>query len=534
MRCRNEDYRYGSARWADEDDIARAGLFDGKGLPFGFYNNRLLRFDSDAPRIVFGGAGSGKLRDLLSYVLCLPNIMPMAILDPRGELWAISIYTLAAQGIYANNWNPFKQNGQPSHSINPLEHLKPNSPTLFAEIQRLVRALIQLSGSGSGKFFELTAQNVLSALILDDVNTNGWTSFPRLYERINMIEGDLDAWADVLENMQKSPDPYLRTAASAMMSRQLEDAKIFGSVMAEIYAYLVWLNDPMIRESLQGGDASLSEMVDGKRPVRFYFNVPGDLLEFCSPILRVFFDSIMALKSRRPQAKPILLLIDEAAMLGKFEALKTAFTFGRGAGIVTWAVFQDLGQLSVFGNSGVQTFLGSSALRIFMGTRENTTASVVSQMCGDETLEYENKVETANAHHQKLAQIEAILSGADPVQAVRAYAHFDEASQRRTKMHRKLITPSEVMGLREDEMIVFISGKDLPPIWCNKYPYYERPEMAGLYLPNPYHPPTDRIQMQGMFRRKWLKVREIQVPKKYAQFPQYQSGTALEIESYPL
>jgi len=534
MRDRNQNYRYGSARWADEDDIARAGLFDGKGLPFGYFNNRLLWFDSDAPRIVFGGSGCGKSTNLLIPILIHPNPMPMAVLDPRGELWAVSIYTLAAQGIYAYNWNPFRQNGQPSHSINPLEHLKPNSPTLFAEIQRLVRALIQLSGSGSGKFFELTAQNVLSALILDDVNSNGWTSFPRLYERINMIEGDLGAWADVLENMQKSPDPYLRTAANAMMSRQIDDVKLFSSIMAEIYAYTVWLNDPMIRESLKGGDASLSEMVDGKCPVRFYFNVPGDLLEFCSPILRVFFDSIMALKSRKPQAKPILLLIDEAAMLGKFDALKTAFTFGRGAGIVTWAVFQDLGQLSAYGNSGVQTFLGSSALRIFMGTREHTTANIVSQMCGDETLEYGDETRIANAHYQKQAQIEALMSGADPVQAVQAYAHFDDASRRLSKMQRRLIKPSEVTDLPEDEMIAFISGKGLPPILCNKYPYFTRREMAGRYLPNPYHPPTDRVKVRGMFGDKWLKVREIRVPEKYAHFPQYCLGTALEIESYPL
>jgi len=95
------EQRFGEARWAIGYDISRAGLFKEGGLPFGYFQNSLIRFDSDAPRITVGGAGSGKLRDLLGHVLTLPCQMPMAVLDPRGELWDISMPTLAAQSIYA-------------------------------------------------------------------------------------------------------------------------------------------------------------------------------------------------------------------------------------------------------------------------------------------------------------------------------------------------------------------------------------------------------------------------------------------------
>lgn len=35
-------------------------------------------------------------------------------------------------------------------------------------------------------------------------------------------------------------------------------------------------------------------------------------------------------------------------------------------------------------------------------------------------------------------------------------------------MRRSLITPEEVLNMADDEVISFISGKDIPPIFHNK------------------------------------------------------------------
>jgi len=164
--------RFGNARWADADDLAGAGMFRDEGLPFGFFDNHIIRFHSDSPRVTIGGAGSGKLRDVLGYLLCLRCQMPMAILDPRGELYDISAPTLAAQNIYIYSWDPYGV-GEIFHSINPLDHLKPDSRTLFPETVRLARTILPLSKSANGKYFELTAQNILIALILHEVKTQG-------------------------------------------------------------------------------------------------------------------------------------------------------------------------------------------------------------------------------------------------------------------------------------------------------------------------------------------------------------------------
>lgn len=524
--------RFGNARWADEDDLANAGCFRDEGLPFGFYDNRLLKFHSDSPRVTIGGAGSGKLRDILGYVLCLPCTMPMAILDPRGELWDISVGTLAAQNIYGYSWDPYGV-GDVSHSINPLDHLTPDSRTLFPEVVRLVRTILPLSKSANGKYFELTAQNILIALILHEVKTKGGIDFPRLYELIHMIESDLESWVKVLESMLSSDMRFLSSAAEVIMRRQQDVPKEFSAIMGEIYAYTMWLSDEYVRDSLKGGDASLQEMVDpslnGGRIPRFHFKVPAAFLDQCASILRVFFDTIMILKARHRGSKQILLLIDEAAQLGKFDSLQSAFTYGRGSGAITWAIFQSISQIEEnYGRAGIQTFLSSAAMRQFFGVRDITTANIVSQMCGFETLEYDDYGRQADADHHMMGQINALLDGADPFETAQHMAHYQEASVRRSKIRRELIAGSEVLGISEDEAITFLSGKNLPPIFHNKYPYYERLE-AGQFYPNPNHPPINQITVRGFWGKKIIPVRRISIPANMRHFPQYQSGTMLVV-----
>ena len=67
MTSFHEEFRFGSARWASPEDIARAGLHGSFGPFLGYVGDRPLRLPGDAPIITFGGAGSGKLRDVLAY-----------------------------------------------------------------------------------------------------------------------------------------------------------------------------------------------------------------------------------------------------------------------------------------------------------------------------------------------------------------------------------------------------------------------------------------------------------------------------------
>ena len=84
----NEIHRHGSARWADDRQIRAAGLLGTRGVRLGTWKDRPLSIEGDAPLITIGGAGSGKLRDVLAYTACASPGQRALFLDPRGEIAA--------------------------------------------------------------------------------------------------------------------------------------------------------------------------------------------------------------------------------------------------------------------------------------------------------------------------------------------------------------------------------------------------------------------------------------------------------------
>ncbi|HML91228.1 type IV secretory system conjugative DNA transfer family protein [Methyloceanibacter sp.] len=529
----NEEYRFGSAAWADEYALGAAGLFTAKGPQIGYFGKRALHLESDAPMLTIGGAGSGKLRDIIGYVVCNSPGQRMIALDPRGELSAISFHVHAQNGEYAYFWNPFGLHGLPQHGCNPLDLLKADSPNFHADSKFVARALVPVSGAAEGKYFEQRASGWVEALIKADVEGNGQTSLPRLAAIVNLIESGNPLWADILEAMIASCFDDVRRTAGEMLVKQQDAPREFGSIMGEIYASLGFLDDPVLQRHLQSSDFSLEALCHPMRACKIILIVPAEYLKQLAPVLRLMFTGTMLYKSRAPGAKRVMMLVDEAGQLGSFDALLQAFTYGRGAGIRPWAFFQDAGQITRhYGAPGLQGFMGSAQLRQFFGVRDYQTAQLVANMLGSETLEYDDPRQQEAAKNMKRQALQRVMNGEDAFAAMIDAAHHSRAAQIRTKQARKLMTEEEILSLPEDRQILFISGKNLKPVFAHKYPYFTRREMAGRYLPNPYHPPSDRVAIASWRGRRWLRVIREGVPEAFAAFPQYRDGEWAYLEGY--
>lgn len=343
---------------------------------------------------------------------------------------------------------------------------------------------------------------------------------------VNTIESDRQRWADQLEAMLKSRFESVRRTASEMLTKQQDTPKEFGSVLGEIYAHLNFLDDPALLASLEDGDFSLGALTDPHRACKVFLNIPAEYLSIWSPVVRLFFTVTMLYKARAPEAPRVLLLVDEAGQLGRFEALLRAFTYGRGAGVRAWAIFQDVGQVvRGFGPPALQGFLGSAQMRQFFGVRDYETALLVSKMLGQQTLEYDDPLQQDAAKRQKWETMRRVMDGDDPFTAAYDYAHFQRNTEHRTKQARPLMTPDEILALPEDRQILFISGKNLRPILAHKHPYFTRREMAGRYLANPYHPPASSVQIATRFGMSRVPIVAGPVPRKLQSFPQYAGGS---------
>ena len=529
----NEEYRFGSAAWANEGELRRAGLFERNGLQLGYFANKPLRLEGDAPLITVGGAGSGKLRDDLAYVHCGSPGVPMLTLDPRGEQTAISTAAHTRHGDYAYSWNPTGQCGLPKHSCNPLDILKPDSPNLFGDCQFIAEGLIPLSGGGNGKYFEMRAREWLQFIMIALVERERAVSLPRLYRVINLVESDPQGWADILEIMLASASADVRRVANEMLTKQQDSPREFGSIMGEIYAHLNALADPVLSASLERSDFSLAALLSTHPACKISLIAPAEYLSIWSPLLRVFFTVAMLYKTRAPQARRVTFLVDEAGQMGNFEMLLRSFTYGRGAGIRSWAIFQDTGQIvRNFGAAALQGFLGSAQVRQFFGVRDFQTAQMVSSMLGTETLEYDDSLRQADAKRQKMNAAMSIMNGSDPFSAYADMKYHTYAEEHRTKQARALMMPEEILSMPEDRQLLFISGKNLKPIFARKHPYFERSDFAGRFLPNPFHPPHDSVPIPSRWGRRRARIINERVPQQFSHYPQYADGMWSYVEGY--
>ena len=521
------DQRHGSASWAQGKDLRRADVIGRDGLPIGYFDGKLLRLDGDAPMLTIGGAGSGKLRDLLGYVVCTSTDQRMFVLDPRGELYAISWHNFIRSKAYVYCWNPTGLHDNPQHRINPLDILKWDSPTFQSDTKFIAESLIPFSGGSSSKYFEQRARQWVEAILKSQVERNGQVDFPTLHRIINMIESDRSGWTDQLQRMLGSSMPDVVRTVGEVLTKQTEAQREFSAIMGTIYAGLGFLDDPTLLRSLENPDVSLEGLATSERPVSVFLNVPIEFVSLWAPVLRVMFTVTMLYKARRPQGPRVTMITDEAGQLGNFEALLRSFTFGRGAGVRSWAIFQDIGQIARnFGREAVQSFMGSAQMRQFFGVRDYQTAQLISSMLGQETLRYDEPLRAADAQMRKKRAAYGFMNGNDPFVSMFDYAHANFVSDQQSKAPRALMSPDEILALPEDQQILFISGKNLKPVLANKFPYFQRREMAGRYLPNPYHPPIDRVPVAGRLFRKTMPVVCEPIPPELVTYPQYHNGTA--------
>lgn len=531
----HEEFRFGSARLATPEEVARAGLYEQVGPFLGYLGARPLRLAGDAPIITFGGAGSGKLRDVLAYNLCGVRaskgawLAPrrMIINDPRGELAAISIGNQIRLGKAAYCINPFGLHGLPRHRVNPWNILRADSLTLHADVKLLVADLIPLPAHGDD-YFGRRAREFAEALVKTYVMGMGQSqsrdaiSLAAFYDLVNMTAIQ-SGWDAVMQRMVSMPDSDIHRVAEEMDSKRKDAPKEYSGIVGSLYEAVQALSIPAIRETLSGSDFSLEVLC--QQDCNVYLVIPAEYLGLLAPVQRAIFGTAILYKNRQPAAPGVLLVVDEAAQLGNFEALLRAYSYGRGMGLRTWSFWQDPGQITRnYRQTALSGFIGSSQCRQFFGVRDFDTARLASQMLGNQTLEYDDKLRQHAARTETARIVHSLLAGGDPLAAGIGLAHSRYAAQHRTKQARALMTPDELLRMPEDEQVLFISGLGLAPIRANKRAYFTRPEMAGGYLPNPFHPPHDRVPIAGPRGQKWVPLVRESVPAHLMHWPQHQTG----------
>ena len=280
-------------------------------------------------------------------------------------------------------------------------------------------------------------------------------------EVVRVLRGDDVAYnlAVVLDTIGKQLHPvgYMNIAAFL----QKADKERSGVLSTLNSGLELWAN-PLIDTVTASSDFDLQVL--RKEKITIYVGVTPDNLKRLEKLMQIFYQQAADMMTRRiPNDKEepygVLFLMDEFPTVGKMEAFKAGIAFFRGYRVRLFLVTQDTQQLkAVYEEAGMNSFLSNSTYRITFAANNVETATLISQLCGNKTVEATS-------------------------QSKPKFLDFNPASRsvNVSEAQRALLLPQEVIGLPPDDQILLIEAS--PPIRSKKIKYFNDPFFKSRLLP---------------------------------------------------
>jgi type IV secretion system protein VirD4 len=355
-RMPRADEAYGSASWATEREVRKAGLLEGDGVVLGQYGDdedALLR----ANKMHVIGVGPSGIGKSTLLICTLRSWMGDAIvLDLTGDLIK---HTAEYRPGDVYIWEPAALN---SMRLNPYDLVRWQTPFETLDVQRVASHLTATETdqkSDIGTYYKDIAELVLTFtpiyLYYDrmepatnrslGVSPRGLMTFLR-----NVPAESLDK---LLDRMRRMPHETVQLGAQAML-KETTTRRVDGWNAAAR-----WLNawiDPVLSQAT-ATDAEnprtvripVKDLQQGDRSITIYIRVtPEDAQGRLQNQVRLVFEQIMMWAKDRDAdayARELLVAMDDMAELGYVSLVESIAQFDRKYGIRLCALLQDFNQL---------------------------------------------------------------------------------------------------------------------------------------------------------------------------------------------
>ena len=345
---------------------------------------RLLAYSDDRHIVTFGPNGSGKSRRLL-----LPNLVrltdwSMLVVDPKGDLAAMTAAYRQKQGSKIVILNPFRVHDWKSHGYNPIAALDPKSEDFPDDALGLAEAIIRVGGHEP--HWGESAQELIAALIMYSRLTgeNGG-SFQHVRQLLGQSADDFGETAVKMGNAGTNFDCEELIIKSARFTEMDSENKELNSVISTALTQTRWLDSRPVKADLNGGAYDFSRMK--REPTTVYLILPARRLATHSTWLRLMIASVLRslIDDTRKPAVPSLLMLDEFAQLGHLPVIENMLALMRGYGVKLWAVFQDLSQAQAIYDKRWESFLSNAGVLQAFAPQDMTTAEYLSTRTGTTT-----------------------------------------------------------------------------------------------------------------------------------------------------
>ena len=287
-------------------------------------------------------------------------------------------------------------------------------------------------------------------------------------------------------------------------------------------------------DAVSGDDFSLEELA-GDEPCILCIQSKFEHRHQLAVFQRSIYARVIRARGDNPKGRRIGFCMDEAGQLGAFSRIPDLVTFLRTT-CFSVISYTELSQLkSAFGVLKAAEILGAIQFKAFSSVGPDT-ANTVSDMCGDQTLRYDDTLQQQQASKQRDHAALKMLRGESIDDGAAEFRYLNLAVEHKDKKRRRLVTPSEVINF--DGVIAFASRLLKGPVHGRWVSTFLDRTYNNLLLNNPWY--GDEVRMVGRLERYGLKrlverfglhrkvvIEEIDPPEKWRSLPQYQQGHKL-------
>ncbi|MCW2109477.1 conjugal transfer protein TraG [Bradyrhizobium elkanii] len=459
---------YGSARWAEKEEVRAAGLLGPDGVVLGRYDRNYLRHDGPEHVLCFAPTRSGK-----GVGLVVPSLLTWPgsaiVHDIKGENWQLTAGFRARHGrvLLFDPTNP------KSSAYNPLLEVR-RGEWEVRDVQNIADILVDPEGSLEKRnHWEKTSHALLVGAILhvlyaeEEKTLAGVAAF--LSDPKRPIESTLAAMMKTAHLGEAGPHPVIASAARELLNKSDNER---SGVLSTAMSFLGLYRDPVVAEVTRRCDWRITDIVTARHPTTLYLVVPPSDINRTKPLIRLILNQVGRRLTEDLQAKAgrhrLLLMLDEFPALGRLDFFESALAFMAGYGLKSFLIAQSLNQIEkAYGANN--SILDNCHVRVSFATNDERTAKRVSDALGTAT---EMKAMRNYAGHRLSPWLGHLMVS-------------------RSETARQLLTPGEIMQFPPSDEIVMVAGT--PPIRAKKARYYEDARFKERILP----PPALVVPKQG-------------------------------------
>ncbi len=451
----------GGEPWTYRDSLNRVA-----GILLGYAGGRVIGHADDRHILTVAGSRAGK-----SVALLVPALLTyegsVIVIDPKGDLARITARARKDMGQRIIILDPFGVTAVRTSSFNPLAELDPDSPTVVEDAGLVADSLI-IQSQHDAHFTE-TARGKVKTVILFVLTlppeerhlTTVWRLISMTHRSVKEIQqraecGPRTALLKLLAAQTDAFDGAIAAGANRFL--EMSDRELAG-VFSTAITQLEFLDGRVMGPVLESNDIRLSELKTGKATI--YLCLPATRMGTHSRWLRVIINlALVALERERTKPDiPVLMVLDEFAVLGNMASVEKAAGLVAGFGVKLWTVLQDITQLERDYKKSWQTFVGNAGTITIWANTDKATLEYFSEMLGQTSVRIEQP--TGSTAAQRLAG----------------------ASGTREELRvQRLVAPNELeMLLARQKGRLLVKAPGFDPIIVKRITYYADKPFAGLF-----------------------------------------------------